>query len=874
MAELSIEELVELQLDLESEGYDQGISRYHRKIKQAIAGARESEADGGKHTLKKHLDDMASILALIAASKTEDQWPRKMRDLIKAVGYDVAAVMVMQSVVDGISHRRKPVALAAEIIEHLVTEVRVRAWSYSCPGLWKYWAKRFTEKGTSHYGHRKKVMDAAMRSTPLEFPSDVMYEEMEQAEQMTLEWIRQHEAKFATDRKMQLKCGLKLINVVAEVTDIIERVIDSVNVHKGRRTNLYIQVKPEYTEYVAQIRSDMENHAPIHYPTVIPPLPWGPSLTGGYHGTLKGVQPLVRQYRADPSYYSKAKMPEVYDALNAVQDTPWTINTEVLDVLRVLRDGDGETAGLPRFEPPAIRQAPQKADFKDPEVFEEKLAAWKREKTELLDVEVPRASKVREVDATLRVADKFADRLRIWFPHNLDWRGRMYPIPNFLQPQGSDLERGLLLFYRGKALGEDGKFWLAVHGANCMGKTPEAVGARALDKTTLQERSDWIQSQEERIRETAAHPLGTHWWRDAEKPFQFLAFCFEWVRCLDEGVSYQCRLPVHIDGSCNGIQHFSAMLRDEVGGAAVNLTPTPDGIINPDDFAPPNDLYTEVSDAVQRILGEQEDAEGEEAELAKMWLDHGVDRKLAKRPTMTFGYGSKPYGMGNQLLDHLGTRAHPSFKLEDDEVAATKRRTTAACRHMARTLWQALSETVTAAYDAMEWMQQCVRIVLRSSGECFEWVAPTGFPVRQNYLKMKKVRIKTMLAGSMYWAVIYKVDGRHKPAPTEQVNGVAPNFVHSLDASAMIRTVNAAWDAGIEDFAMVHDSYGTLPTDVENLGEVTREEFIRLYTDHDPIAEFLAACEAQHDGGQLLPEPPERGDLDLNGIRDSMYFFS
>ena len=39
-----------------------------------------------------------------------------------------------------------------------------------------------------------------------------------------------------------------------------------------------------------------------------------------------------------------------------------------------------------------------------------------------------------------------------------------------------------------------------------------------------------------------------------------------------------------MDGSCNGLQNFSAMLRDEVGGKAVNLIPSDK----------PQDVYMEV----------------------------------------------------------------------------------------------------------------------------------------------------------------------------------------------------------------------------------------------------------------------------------------
>lgn len=33
------------------------------------------------------------------------------------------------------------------------------------------------------------------------------------------------------------------------------------------------------------------------------------------------------------------------------------------------------------------------------------------------------------------------------------------------------------------------------------------------------------------------------------------------------------RVAVHQDGSCNGLQHYAALGRDERGGGAVNLTP-------------------------------------------------------------------------------------------------------------------------------------------------------------------------------------------------------------------------------------------------------------------------------------------------------------
>jgi hypothetical protein len=41
------------------------------------------------------------------------------------------------------------------------------------------------------------------------------------------------------------------------------------------------------------------------------------------------------------------------------------------------------------------------------------------------------------------MASHFKDQL-LWFPHNMDFRGRVYPIPPHLNHMGSDLAKSLL----------------------------------------------------------------------------------------------------------------------------------------------------------------------------------------------------------------------------------------------------------------------------------------------------------------------------------------------------------------------------------------------------------------------------------------------
>lgn len=82
-------------------------------------------------------------------------------------------------------------------------------------------------------------------------------------------------------------------------------------------------------------------------------------------------------------------------------------------------------------------------------------------------------------------------------PHNLDFRGRAYPIPPHLSHIGDDLCRGLLLFADPKPLGERGLWWLKIHLANLYG----------YDKASFQERADWVMERLDDIADSATNPL-------------------------------------------------------------------------------------------------------------------------------------------------------------------------------------------------------------------------------------------------------------------------------------------------------------------------------------------------------------------------------
>jgi DNA-directed RNA polymerase len=72
----------------------------------------------------------------------------------------------------------------------------------------------------------------------------------------------------------------------------------------------------------------------------------------------------------------------------------------------------------------------------------------------------------------------------------------------------------------------------------------------------------------------------------------------------------------------------------------------------------------------------------------------------------------------------------------------------------------------------------------------------------------------------------------------KQRTAFPPNFVHSLDSTHLLMTAREFISRG-RTFAGVHDSYWTHAADVEELGVVLREQFIKLYS--MPILENLKA---------------------------------
>eukprot|EP01084_Bolivina_argentea_P220362 373477_1 len=122
----------------------------------------------------------------------------------------------------------------------------------------------------------------------------------------------------------------------------------------------------------------------------------------------------------------------------------------------------------------------------------------------------------------------------------------------------------MMLFAKKKKWGERGWLWLNVNLANKFG----------FDKVCNEERFAWGLKHGEEVLRVYSDPLANRWWLTADSPFQALSICLELGAAYhhkDGTYEYSSALPVGQDGSCNGLQQYAAMLRDETMAKHVNV---------------------------------------------------------------------------------------------------------------------------------------------------------------------------------------------------------------------------------------------------------------------------------------------------------------
>jgi DNA-directed RNA polymerase len=532
----------------------------------------------------------------------------------------------------------------------------------------------------------------------------------------------------------------------------------------------------------------------VNKPMIVPPLPWKNGFKGGYYRNNEIDRNKI--VRGDHKVSKTPALSETVETfLNNLQNVKYKVNPFILDVLQHCAD-NGITVG--KFIPVsslAFKSLKQKR-------------------------------KTIRSEVTLALAQEFRNFDELYIPWSFDFRGRVYPIPAFLIPQGTDVDKSLLMFAEGGELTPRAIEWIQIQIATCYS------GPDKLDKQSFDVRIGWAKQNEDVIAQIAQDPIGTlSIWSEAEEPFGLLAACKEYYDCVITGEKKLTNLMIATDASCSGIQILSGLSLDKNAATLVNVVPG----------SAPEDAYTAVANYAKTLLVEK-------PELHPM-----LTRSVAKKVVMTVPYNASQDTNRKQIKAALkGTE----FKVDSKDLSA-----------LVTALRLAMKESVLPGpIKLQEWMNKSVLAAMKKEDapKILSWTTPSGFVVNQECFPSETVRIEGILCGSNLKMDVAVSHDMSKPNPNGHKTSFMPNLIHSLDA-ALIHQSFAAFK---QPFAVIHDSVLTRACDMDDAVKSLQDSYADIFSTERDYLGYIANLL-----GATKPAPPKE-TFDPEVVKKSEYFFA
>lgn len=791
----------------EHEMVELGRLRYRHRVARNAKHGKETTDPITRHAMVQAVPTVASaITSWIDMSRNRPGRLHRAVEYIEKLPADVVALLALKSILDSASQSRTMLKTANSIARIIEDESDFREVINREPILWAQ-LQRQTKDNLSQSERRKFISRT----------------------------IHNHNLGISNwPVKERAQVGIVLVELIHQSTDLIK--IENIRNERGK-TMTMVGASDEFMEYLRKNSDKAEVLSPVWLPMVEKPVEWRDPFVGGYHGGFFRRRPLVKVHsRAYLEDLKNRDMGFVYKAVNTIQGTAWRVNPFVVDVIQRCWDGNLDVGDIPLRLDHAYPPKP-----KDIKTNDEARRQYRKDYVRVKWANQHLGSKRMQLTKALWVADQYKQR-PLYYPVQLDFRGRAYMMPGYLNPQGFDAARAAMHFDKEIEMTDDGEKWLRIHGANCYG----------LDKAPYADRLKWVKDFEKDILAVGQDPMHTiPFWSAADKPFEFVAFCDEFTR-MKASRRFLTRLPVSIDGSNNALQLISLLLRDEVGAAATNCIPC--------DI--PADIYRWVADEVQGWLASSTHP------YAHGWNTVGVTRSCIKRPVMTKPYAATLYScrqyISEWLHDDLDRRRAANMAIPFDGVYGPS-------MWLAKIVHEVIDRVVPGVAALMKWLQEVSDICVKA-GVPISWTAPSGFWVRQAYPTWKREEVRCAIGPKVRVHAI-NIEDRGLNRRSNR-NAITANYVHSLDSSLMVWSTNRARDIhGIDVFGWIHDQASTLAPWVQTLQDEIKESAIEMFS-MDLLGTFVTEVQAMLPTSATLPPPPPQGEFDLNRLRGAQYFFA
>jgi DNA-dependent RNA polymerase len=517
-----------------------------------------------------------------------------------------------------------------------------------------------------------------------------------------------------------------------------------------------------------------------------------------------------------------------------------------------------------------------------------------------------------DINDMMRLAEhRRLARETFYLPVALDFRGRIYYQPSWVTPQAGDLGKSMLMFPPSgredyAELVPPGQLsryeWMVMHMAGIYS------GPQKVDKAPMPVRSSWWMG-------VAATWEGLP---DADKPLCFHAH----NRLFATG--QMDSIPIQLDGTCNGLQHLSALLRDEEAAENVNLWASTYE-------QRPKDIYGKVAEVAELAMDPEahcvrahdrcEECGGDcpycDQAIREPWVyrmkEAGIliNRSLCKSPVMVLPYGGTReavrLSVKRVVLEQMDKspereKLHAIWKEmlpEPDGKGGTRDYTAFQDRELhdhpgfnmdiqclSSLIWDSIAPVIP---KPMEMMNALAEIGSWVGNKALAWQTgvrdgkPLWVMQAKSAASIKRVQMKGFHLPNMIRQLAL-LSGTNDVDPKSHRTGIVANFIHSQDAAHLALTVLDFKAKGGTCVGAVHDCLLVRPSEAQLMGECLREQFIRLY-ENDPLSMPVKTIDV--DTGEVVEyaswyevaveagvELPQRGDFDITEVRHSAWFFS
>jgi DNA-directed RNA polymerase len=567
----------------------------------------------------------------------------------------------------------------------------------------------------------------------------------------------------------------------------------------------YLSYHPDFLKAKEALLAQAEAFAGCMWPMLCEPNDWTEGFKGGY--LTNDLRKLTRLIRTKiPRRCLLLQDSKALVMLNLLQKVPYRINDRVLQLANFCME-HRNTVGKFRADeptPPPPKPEPWETASEDDKV------SYRRMRTEIEDQNSALAQRNYRTTEALYVANKYKGET-FWIPWSFDFRGRVYPIPTSLSPQGTDFDKSLIYF---EEEGPVNEWWLAFQVATTYG----------LDKAPMEERIEWVNKNHEFLIRIASDPEGTiSEWLKVEEPWCFIAAVLEYYQCVITKTKKTSGLPVSVDATCSGLQHLSALALDRTAAEMVNVVPTDK----------PSDGYRIVAEKAKELLPEH--------------LHQHITRKVTKRTVMCTPYGVTLSSARDYIRQEL-----KGIELEKGEL-----------QMIVKAIYQyGVRQVFDGPCRSMEFIQKIAGERIKAGATSIEWMTPSGFPVHQEYRRNEVETVNTKLLGQRVRCELLKEWEERQIDLSKAKTAASPNLIHSLDA-ALLHLVFADWN---RPFTVIHDCVLGRSCDMDDMGASIRDKFVEIYS-QPVLKDWATQLGVDFDESVML------NTLDINDVQESAYFF-